>query len=121
MADLKTMFLKSVALDIVRLTGKRVDSDRTVRIYDDFKDYLQMNRQKLLDLFKNAGASLTGRDIDLLTAWCYVILLGNYEVSRDVDHGCVARTDGVQWDAHFPRRKRGLSAMSGPLHTICRG
>lgn len=97
MADLKTMFLKSVALDIVRLTGKRVDSDRTVRIYDDFKDYLQMNRQKLLDLFKNAGASLTGRDIDLLTAWCYVILLGNYEESGDVDHGYVARTDGVQW------------------------
>ena len=108
MADLKTMFLKSVALDIVRLTGKRVDSDRTVRIYDDFKDYLQMNRQKLLDLFKNAGASLTGRDIDLLTAWCYVILLGNYEVSRDVDHGCVARTDGVQWDATFSSAKTWL-------------
>lgn len=83
-----------MALDIVRLTGKRVDSDRTVRIYDDFKDYLQMNRQKLLDLFN--GASLTGRDIDLLTAWCYVILLGNYEESDDVDHGYVARTDGVQ-------------------------
>lgn len=108
MADLKTMFLKSVALDIVRLTGKRVDSDRTVRIYDDFKDYLQMNRQKLLDLFKNAGASLTGRDIDLLTAWCYVILLGNYEESGDVDHGYVARTDGVQWDATFSSAKTRL-------------
>lgn len=105
MADLKTMFLKSVALDIVCLTGRQADSDRTVKIYDDFKDYLRINRQKLLNLFKNAGVSLTGRDIDLLTAWCYVILLGDYEESGDVDHGYVARTDGVQWDATFSSAK----------------
>ena len=108
MADLKTVFLKSVALDIVRLTCEQEDTEKTVRIYDDFKDYLQMNRQKLLDLFKNVGVRMTGRDIDLLTAWCYVILLGDYEVSRDVDHGYVARTDGTQWDATFSSARTRL-------------
>lgn len=105
MMDLKAMFLKSVNLHLWLLTGEQEDSGKTVKLYDDFKEYLQINSKKIVSAFdefnKVVNIKLTEYDIDLLIAWCYIIILNDYESDGTIDNGYVARTSGVQWDKTF--------------------
>lgn len=109
MMDLKAMFLKSVEKHLWILTGEKEYTEKTLKLYDDFKDFLQINKKKLIQSFdefrKVVNVKLTEYDIDLMTAWCYIILLNDYESSGTVDHGYVARTSGVQWDSTFSSAK----------------
>lgn len=105
MMDLKSMFLKSVESHLWLLTSKGENSAKTVKLYDDFKVFLQKNKKKLISLFsdfsKLVNVRLTEYDVDLLTAWCYVIILNDYESSGKIDNGYVAKTSGIQWDKTF--------------------
>ncbi len=105
MLDLKAMFLKSVKSHLWLLTGEQDDSAKVVKMYDDFKKYLQINKKKLISAFNEfnrvVDIKLTEYDIDLLTAWCYIIILNDYESSGSIDNGYVARTSGIQWDKTF--------------------
>lgn len=107
--DLKAMFLKSVESHLYLLTQGKKESAEAVKLYDDFKKYLQHNKQKLIEIFKEyrqiVNIKLTEHDIDLLTAWCYVIILNDYESTNDVDLGYVAQTDGINWNDTFSSAK----------------
>lgn len=103
--DLKAMFLKSVRSHLWILTGKNEYSQKTLAIYNDFIQYLQINKDKLVSAFKDFGQTfgteLTAHDIDLITAWCYVIILNDYQDTDEVDNGYTARTDGIRYDNTF--------------------
>ena len=105
MMDLKAMFLKSVNLHLWLLTGEQDDSAKTIKLYDDFKEYLQINKKKLVSTLyefnRVTNIRLTEYDIDLLTAWCYIIILNDYESCGSIDNGYVAKTNGIQWDKTF--------------------
>ncbi len=105
MMDLKTMFLKSVELHLWLLTSVQDDSAKTIKLYADFKEYLQINKKKLVSIFNDfyrvINVKLTEYDIDLLTAWCYIIILNDYESYGSIDNGYVAKTSGIQWDKTF--------------------
>lgn len=109
MMNLKAMFLKSVKSDLYILIGGSEELYKTVKLYDDFKKYLQINKQKLIEHFKEfnkvMNIKLTEYDIDLITAWCYVIILTDYESSGEIDNGYVATTDDIQWDKTFSSSK----------------
>lgn len=103
--DLKAMFLKSVRSHLWILTGKNEYSKKTLELYNDFIQYLQINKDKLVAAFEDFGqtvaVNLTEHDIDLITAWCYIILLNDYQDTDEVDNGYTAHTDGVRYDENF--------------------
>lgn len=86
--DLKAMFLKSIKHHLCILSERTEYSFEILKLYGDFKEYLQKNKEKIINNYmkvnKDTDNELIEQDIELLISWCDIIVLNDYNFYENV-------------------------------------